>query len=108
MTSTADRLRALVEASTPGPFTVNRYENGGGRMFVDTNLVADFYGDGPGNRELFVALREIAPALVEWAAAWSEVNVNYDPLISRSISSLRLNAYNDLLAAIDRATQRKE
>jgi hypothetical protein len=55
-------LRRLAEAATPTEgATLNRYEHGGGRLFIDRTqerggrqLIADFYGDGA-DREFYAA-----------------------------------------------------
>jgi len=67
-----DRLEALAKAATPGPYTVSRYDHGGGRFFVDRDtcllLVADFYYLE--DRELFAAVSpEVVLALIRVARA---------------------------------------
>lgn len=65
----AARLRVLTDGTTPGP-TLDRYDNGGGRLAVfegRRRLVADFYGEG--NTDFF--------------ATWS-------PPVARSLASLLL------------------
>ena len=59
-------LKRLLMEATPLPHKVNRYDHGGGRVFVDAgedrNLIADFYEEA--DRELFIALRNAAPELI--------------------------------------------
>ena len=78
---TADELVAMEKKATALPHTISRYDNGGGRCWKSIpradplyrgedsrTRVADFYNEG--DRELFLALRNLAPQLAAlWKAA---------------------------------------
>ena len=78
-------LAELLEKATPIEHaTLIRYEHGGGRYYVakpreyaayrdteDRTLIADFYHEG--DRELFVTLRNAAPALLDQAKRLEEI-----------------------------------
>jgi len=69
-------IKARLEAATPGPFIVTRYEHGGGRMFVEAEgsrreLIADtfkigdreFYAEAPTDITRLLAAVEVVTAL---------------------------------------------
>jgi hypothetical protein len=64
-----EELKALLNAATPLPLKVNKYDHGGGRLFHDEprKLVADFY-DQP-DRDLFLAMRDQISDLIAVAEA---------------------------------------
>jgi len=64
-----EELKALLNAATPLPLKVNKYDHGGGRLFQDEprKLVADFY-DQP-DRGLFLAMRDQISDLIAVAEA---------------------------------------
>lgn len=59
------RLRELLAAGTTAPFTVRRYQHGGGRVSdaSDRFLVADLYSEP--NRELWIAAVQHLPWLLD-------------------------------------------
>lgn len=65
------RLRELMEKATPidEKHVLIRYDHGGGRLYrkkfdSGRDLIADFYGDEGGNRELLYALWLNAPTIL--------------------------------------------
>ena len=57
------QIEARLEAATPGPWRVNRYDHGGGRAHIEEprrTLIADFYREG--DREMLAH----APADLRW------------------------------------------
>lgn len=57
-------LKRMMEAGTPLPLTLIRYEHGGGRLCKEEprTLVADFFDEA--DRELFYAMRNALPSLL--------------------------------------------
>lgn len=65
-------IKERVEAATPGPWAIARYQHGGGRVatsfdHADRELVADLYHEG--DREFLYAARTDVPALLRVAEA---------------------------------------
>lgn len=82
MTPTPERLKEIEElcsAATPTePLTLNRYDHGGGRLYLDgesgqRELVADFYHEG--DREFYTQARgivgELTAAIRSLALTWT-------------------------------------
>lgn len=75
MTDILSDLEAKARAATPGPLSVNRYDHGGGRLFIrePLQLIADLYDEG--NREYYAAFSpSIALKLLKIARAAQELH----------------------------------
>lgn len=62
-----EKLKALCEDATPGPFKVARYDHGGARVYTEDmnqnrELVADFFNEA--DRECWIAARTAVPELI--------------------------------------------
>lgn len=63
-----DDIEARANAATEGPFTLSRYDHGGGRMFAQTangqrgSLILDTFKEG--DREFYAEARTDVPALL--------------------------------------------
>lgn len=101
MTGYVDRVRSLREGVTPGELIVDRYDHGGGRMYVlndgKRTLVADTFKEG--NREFFaeapkavthlLARLDAIEALIGWLEAAS---ADDEPLYCKGKVSARATA----------------
>jgi hypothetical protein len=71
------KLKELLAKATPLPHSINRYDHGGGRVFIETperKLIADYYDEA--NRELYIYLRNHAEAYVALEEAARELVIN--------------------------------